>query len=102
MEVSQGKGNKDCQRFIVFHLLFPPLTYLFNQLVVGIPDPYPHYVLDPYGRCKWSTNASEPLLFVKYDCNKLNILDIEKRTPIFKNTIQTEKGKCISFPLTRH
>ena len=35
---------------------------------------------DYYARCRWSTNAGESLLFVKYNENTLNILDAEKKT----------------------
>ena len=54
-----------------------------------------HCSLDYSGRCRWSTNSDEPLLFVKYDGNQLNILDVEKKVLTLKNSIQTEsKGKC--------
>lgn len=35
--------------------------------------------LDVEGRCRWSINSEEPLLFIKYDRNQLNVLDVEKR-----------------------
>ena len=40
------------------------------------------YNLDKYTRCRWSSNADDPSLFVKYDRNKLNILDAEKQAQI--------------------
>ena len=43
-----------------------------------------------FGRCRWSSNPDEPLLFVKYDANRLNILDIEKKALILKDPIQNE------------
>ena len=44
--------------------------------------------LDIYGRCRWTTNADEPLLFVKYDINLLNILDVEKKTLTLKMAVK--------------
>lgn len=38
--------------------------------------------MDSHGRCRWSTSAGEPLIFVKYAKNRLNILDVEKKTLI--------------------
>lgn len=35
--------------------------------------------LEPHGRCRWSTNSGESLLFVKSENDKLNILDAEKK-----------------------
>ena len=40
---------------------------------------------DIMGRCRWSTNAGEPFLFVKYNINTLNIIDIEKKILTLKN-----------------
>lgn len=36
-------------------------------------------IVDSTARCRWSTNPLEPLLYIKYDWNHLNILDIEKK-----------------------
>jgi len=50
--------------------------------------------LDGYGRCRWSTNTGEPLLFVKYDrriLNVLNVLDDEKKALILSNPAEFEK-----------
>ena len=49
--------------------------------------------LDLAGRCKWSTNAGEPLLFVKYDDNQLNIMDAEEKALILKSPIQLDECK---------
>ena len=49
----------------------------------------PNY-LDDRGRCRWSTDAGEPILFVKHDWNKLNILDVEKKALVLKNSVVTE------------
>ena len=42
------------------------------------------------GRCRWSINADEPLLFVKYDWRLLNILDAEKKALILKSPVEIE------------
>ena len=44
--------------------------------------------LDHLGRCRWSTSTGEPLLFVKYDGYRLNVLDVEKKLLIFKESVQ--------------
>ena len=50
--------------------------------------------LDGCARCRWSSNSDEPLLFVKYNSNQLNIFDAEKRDLSLKNPIQLDsKGK---------
>ena len=48
------------------------------------------YSTDYYGRCRWSTNSDEPLLFVKYDFKKLNILDSEKKIMTLKEPMQLD------------
>lgn len=53
---------------------------------------------DAVSRCKWSTNVGEPLLFVKYDFSKLNVLDVEKHSLTLKHPICLE-GKTGSFNL---
>ena len=50
------------------------------------------YYLDDFARCRWSTDAGDPSLFVKYDSTKLNILDAEKKTLVYKDLIPTEKN----------
>lgn len=68
------------------------------------------YNLDWLGRCRWSTNSDEPLLFVKYHDNLLDILDVEKKVLTLKSSIQLDLGsKCsnssftsFSFTLSRH
>ena len=52
-----------------------------------------NYFFDTYGRCKWSTNTVELILFVKYDMRYLNILDVEKKTLALKDPIQMDLGK---------
>mgnify|MGYP000962709903 CR=1 FL=1 len=56
----------------------------------------PYYLLsnflDTNGCCRWTTNADEPLLFVKYDGKLLNILDVERNTFILKSVVHLEDG----------
>ena len=55
-------------------------------------------VLDPVGRCRWSTNPDEPLLYVKYDERLLNILDTGKKALILKSPVEIEPdGKYSRF-----
>lgn len=49
--------------------------------------------LDPDSRCKWSANAGEPLLFVKYDGDQLSIIDTQKQTFALKRPIQIERDR---------
>ena len=41
--------------------------------------------LDQSARCRWSTHPGESLLYVKYEGNKLNILDVEKAKHLLLN-----------------
>ena len=51
-----------------------------------------------WGRCRWSTNPDEALLFIKYDSSKYRILDVEKKAFVFKVPIQLESNcKCSQF-----
>ena len=53
---------------------------------------------DTEGRCRWTTNPEEPLLFVKYGLNKLNIIDTEKKALTLKSTFQLDqKGHYSEF-----
>ena len=49
-----------------------------------------NYSLDSFGRCRWSTNTDEPLLFVAYSWKQLNILDVEKKALILKSPVKIE------------
>ena len=49
--------------------------------------------IDEHGRCRWSTNKGEPLLFVKYDPKKLNMLDVETGALHLKDPVLLEKTK---------
>ena len=46
--------------------------------------------LDFTGRLRWSTNAGEPLLFMKYSGNKLNLLDVEKKALTLNEAISLD------------
>lgn len=67
---------------------------------------YIYIVDDNWALSRWSTNAGEPFLFVKYDMNQLNILDVEKKILTMRQSIQLEKiGNCNLFhalPLDTH
>ena len=47
-------------------------------------------MLDPWNRCRWSSNPDEPLLFVKYDWRQLDILDVEKKALILKSPVEID------------
>ena len=49
------------------------------------------FVLDTYNRCRWIPNSEEPLIYVKYDNNRLNILDAQKGTLTLKKSVLLEK-----------
>ena len=56
------------------------------------------FLIDECGRCRWSTDLSEGILYVKYHRSQLNLLDVEKKKLIFKTSIRTEeKGKKILY-----
>lgn len=57
--------------------------------------------LDEVARCRWSTNPSENLLYLKYDLKQLNILDSEKKTLIFGSPILLERESKSLLPLLR-
>ena len=52
--------------------------------------------LDYFGRCRWSTLSGEPLLFIKYDDGKLNIIDTEKKGLILKDSVQLKGSELRS------
>ena len=55
--------------------------------------------LDYVGRCRWSTNADESLIFAKFDENKLNILDAEKKVLTLKRSVQLDNQRNFSYIL---
>lgn len=61
---------------------------------------------DEFGRCRWNTNAEEPMIFIKYQANRLNILDVEKQVLTLKNDVLLDdrpESKCNWFIwLQRH
>lgn len=52
---------------------------------------------DIVGRCRWSTNAGEPFLFVKYNSDKFDIIDVEKKILTMKNPSHREKFGNLSL-----
>ena len=78
-----------CNQISSFHFLFNFLTKLKFSF------PFNNCSLDVTGRCRWSSNPDEPLLYVKYDLSQLNILDVEKGTLILKSPVEIDsKGKA--------
>lgn len=72
--------------------------YLITDLMVNEYSSCPYAsLLDWLDRCRWSTNSGEPLIFVKYDRDRLNILDVEKKALTLKNPVQLEKDECKYF-----
>ena len=55
--------------------------------------------LDSFGRCRWSTNTDEPLLFIKYRVYLLYILDAEKKALTSKRPIELDPDRDYSFSL---
>lgn len=49
-------------------------------------------ILDDYARCRWSSDISESRLYVKYDWEKLNILDLEKKVLTLKNPVKLDNS----------
>ena len=62
-----------------------------------ITEPSDYYYIDVVSRCRWSSNSGEPTVFIKYDLNKLNILDIEKKALILKSPVCLEVFNGIIF-----
>ena len=54
--------------------------------------------LDPIVRCRWSTNSADPSLFIKYDKNKLNILDAEQQKLILTEPFKVDNDPSNSLP----
>lgn len=48
--------------------------------------------LDSDGRCQWSSNSGEPLLYVKHHLNDLNILDAVRNCFILKETFELDNN----------
>lgn len=71
-------------------LMFPWITWilLFKQ---AFTDFLP--LLAGYHHCRWTTNAEEPILFLKYDRNKLNILDVEKKRLTLLEPVKVEERR---------
>lgn len=60
-----------------------PAYFIFNAIIANI--------LDSFGRCRWCTNAGEPILFIKYNQRYLNLLDVEKKVLTLKYPMQLER-----------
>ena len=43
-------------------------------------------------KCRWNVTPSSPLLYVKYDINKLNVLDVEKGIFILQQGYEFDGG----------
>ena len=75
------------------------LSFLSSRIIIkfllisNFPYVFIFNLLDFYARCRWSPNAGEPLLFVKYSGLLLNILDTEKKTAILKDPVEIEEGE---------
>lgn len=52
-------------------------------------------LLDGRGRCRWSTNPGEQVLFVKHSRNQLYILDVEKQVLTLKEPIDLDSGIAV-------
>ena len=68
-------------------------SFFFLILNISKLPFYSDFSLDDWSRCKWSSNHDEPLLFVRFDDNNLNIVDFEKDVLSLKNPIKTDKSK---------
>ncbi len=90
LEIGDKPGNTEFQKHssqLQFSIVFAFLTTL--MITIAYSHSY-NRSLDYYGRCRWGADAGEPFLFVKYDINKLNILDGEKKALILSNPIQLD------------
>ena len=75
----------------------PSWTIFFNSISFSLIS-YNHS-LDPYSRCRWSSNTDEPLLFITYELSQLNILDVEKKALTLKRSVRidyTGSGKFLN------
>lgn len=61
----------------------------FSRIIAHKRSPNGHS-LDDLGRCRWSTNVGEDILFVKYDRVNLNMLDVEKKALTLKYSIRCD------------
>ena len=74
------EGKQIFKYIIIFQRLSSSaVSRIIRSLILII-----NYSLDETGRCRWSSNPDEPLLYVKYDRAFLNILDTEKKVLILK------------------
>ena len=57
---------------------------------------------DMTNRCRWSTNAGEPHLLIKYNMKYLNVLDSETKTFIMQSPIQIGSGNHLYPHIYKH
>lgn len=50
--------------------------------------------LDNVARCRWTPNRGEPLLYIKYNWNLLNFLDMEKKTLLLRSGRRLDEDDC--------
>ena len=72
------------------HFLLPtiPNFSIYSNVLINILLMYIYAGIDPWSRCRWTTNPGEPLLFLKYRECYLNILDVEKKALLLGNSVQ--------------
>lgn len=62
-----------------------------NQLILIKYDPAAEW-----SRCRWQPIMGSPLLFVKFENNKLNLADSEKKTLILKESPEIDDSNSTS------
>ena len=97
-EYSQTQSSREHKRnwyirfsaMRVLSLIIFSFSHLINFLISNFSYSSGTYSSDYYGRCRWSINTGESLIFVKYDMNKLNIIDTEKKVLTLKQPLQVD------------
>ncbi len=88
-------GNSEFYKYSSLIWLIILSTFWINLMIASASFVFCWYSLDWTGRCRWSFNIGEPLLFVKFKSNKLNLLDVEKKALILRIPVELEKsGIC--------
>ena len=81
-------------KIIVKLLWSSPRNYAIFFICIFLQTKYPlntfNAPIDLRNRCRWSPYSGDPTLFVKYDLNKLNILDVQKNALTFRNQIDLD------------
>jgi hypothetical protein len=52
------------------------------------------YITDNLARCRWSNNAGEALVYLKYKWNNLNMFDPNKKALVLRKQVQLEKNSA--------